>query len=171
MDVFEHKNVFRVAADLTHLASKLILISTIHRLRSAEGVSFLTQLLYLLVFCLRYLDLFWTFNYDWYNTTLKIVYIVTSIYTLYIMLKRFPRSREGEKEWRVSGWILAIGLIVGIFGGLLIYWMDWGTAAAKRGFGFAEVITPLPTFTPDYFIAVGLLNYYILDSMEYFLPS
>lgn len=139
MDVFDNKNFFRISADLTHLASKVILITTIHRLHSAEGISFLTQLFYLLVFCLRYLDLFWTFTRDWYNTTFKIIYILTSVYTLYIMLKRFPRSREGEKEWRVSGWILVIGVLVGIFGGLIIYKMDWGTEARARGFGFVEV--------------------------------
>ncbi|RPB28671.1 hypothetical protein L211DRAFT_860247 [Terfezia boudieri ATCC MYA-4762] len=122
MEVFENKNFFRIAADFTHLSSKLILITTIHRLRSAEGISFLTQILYLLVFCLRYLDLFWTFTFDWYNTTLKIFYILTSLYTLYIMLKRFSRSREGEKEWRVTGWILVIGVVVGFFGGLIILW-------------------------------------------------
>jgi hypothetical protein len=140
--VFENKNFFRIAGDFTHLASKLILITTIHRLRSAEGISFLTQLLYLLVFCLRYLDLFWTFGYDWYNTTLKIIYILTSMYTIYIMLKKFSRSREGEKEWRVTGWIRVIGVMVGFFGGLIAYKADWGTEVRARGFGFAEVPSP-----------------------------
>lgn len=139
MDVFDNKNFFRISGDLTHLASKAILITTIHQLHSAEGISFLTQLLYLLVFSLRYLDLFWTFTRDWYNTTFKIVYILTSVYTLYIMLKRFPRSREGEKEWRVSGWILVIGGLVGIFGGLIICKLGWGTETHWRGCGFVEV--------------------------------
>jgi len=125
---------------MTHLASKIILIATIHHLRSAEGISFLTQLLYLLVFCLRYLDLFWTFTRDWYNTTLKIVYILTSIYTLHIMLNRFPRSREGEKEWRVSGWILVIAVPTGIIAGWSIYKLNWGSEAARRGFGFHEAL-------------------------------
>ena len=139
MDVFNNKNFFRIAGDLTHLTSKVILITTIHRLCSAEGISILTQLLYLLVFCLRYLDLFWTFTRDWYNTTFKIVYILTSVYTVYIMLKQFPRSREGEKEWRVSGWILVIGLLVGVFGGLIICKLDWGSETHWRGCGIAEV--------------------------------
>ncbi|KAF8456020.1 ER lumen protein retaining receptor-domain-containing protein, partial [Terfezia claveryi] len=134
-----NKNFFRIAGDFTHLSSKLILITTIHRLRSAEGISFLTQILYLLVFCLRYLDLFWTFTFDWYNTTLKIFYILTSLYTLYIMLKKFPRSREGEKEWRVTGWILVIGVVVGLFGGLIVYKKDWGSAG-RRGFEFTTIL-------------------------------
>ena len=54
------------------------------------------------------------------------------------MLKKFPRSREGEKEWRVTGWILVIGVVVGFFGGLIVYKKDWGTNET-RGFGFTTV--------------------------------
>lgn len=52
-------NVFRILADVSHTASKCILIYQIHHNKSAEGVSLLTQLLYILVFGTRYLDLFW----------------------------------------------------------------------------------------------------------------
>ncbi|KAF8465528.1 ER lumen protein retaining receptor-domain-containing protein [Kalaharituber pfeilii] len=137
-DIFAHKNFFRVAADFTHLSSKFILIYTIHRLRSAEGVSFLTQFLYLLVFLMRYLDLFWTFTEDWYQTTFKLIYIGTSIYTLWLMLKRFPRSREGEREWRVSAWILVIGVVVGIAGCWVIKWAKWSTI--ERGCRFPAIL-------------------------------
>ncbi|KAL3958306.1 hypothetical protein ACCO45_006468 [Purpureocillium lilacinum] len=51
-------NIFRILGDLSHALSKCILIFAIHRNRSAEGVSFITQGLYALVFCTRYLDIF-----------------------------------------------------------------------------------------------------------------
>lgn len=113
------KNIFRILADCTHLSSKVILIYTIHRLRSAEGISLLTQFLYLVVFLLRYLDLFWTFTYSKYNTSFKLFYIVSSVYTLFIMMKVFKRSREGEKEWRVAGWSLLGSFVVGVLGCLV----------------------------------------------------
>jgi len=58
------------------------------------------------------------------------------------MLKKFPRSREGEKEWRVTGWILVIGVVVGFFGGLIVYLKDWGIGGKKRGFAFSTVLAP-----------------------------
>jgi ER lumen protein retaining receptor len=68
-------NVFRILADVSHTSSKIILIWAIHSNSSAEGrvcfhvchktrltrstgVSLITQALYALVFCTRYLDIF-----------------------------------------------------------------------------------------------------------------
>jgi len=47
-------DLFRVLADVSHTCSKLILIWSIHSNKSAEGVSLLTQLLYIAVFGTRY---------------------------------------------------------------------------------------------------------------------
>lgn len=101
-------NVFRILGDLTHLFSKIVLIWSIHSNRSAEGVSLITQVLYAIVFCTRYLDLFYK---SWleaiWNTTFKIFYITSSIYIVYIMLKVFARSREREAAWKFGAACLA----------------------------------------------------------------
>jgi len=53
------------------------------------GISFKTQALYVAVFCSRYLDLF-TFDFiSLYNVTMKIFFIGSSAYTLYLMRVRF----------------------------------------------------------------------------------
>src|SRR5690606_23676901 len=39
-------------------------------------------------------------------TTFYIIYITTSIYTIFLLLRVFPRSREAEKEWRTALYIL-----------------------------------------------------------------
>jgi len=54
-------NVFRLAGDMTHLASCLVLLLKIYGTKSCRGVSLRTQELYLLVFVARYLDLFTSF--------------------------------------------------------------------------------------------------------------
>jgi hypothetical protein len=54
-------NLFRLAGDMTHLASCLVLLLKIVATKSCRGVSLKTQELYLLVFCARYLDLFTSF--------------------------------------------------------------------------------------------------------------
>lgn len=54
-------NLFRLAGDMTHLASCLVLLLKIVTTKSCRGVSLKTQELYLAVFCARYLDLFTSF--------------------------------------------------------------------------------------------------------------
>lgn len=96
-------NVFRILGDLSHTASKCILIWAIHDNQSAEGVSLITQMLYAAVFITRYLDLLWTppFESIW-NFTLKIFYILSSLYIIFLMMKVYARTREREKAWRLG---------------------------------------------------------------------
>lgn len=77
-------NIFRFFADLSHLASILILIFAIKKNRSSNGLSLKSQILYLIVFITRYLDLFVTF-YSLYNFILKIFFITSTLYTIYLI--------------------------------------------------------------------------------------
>ncbi|KAF4469297.1 ER lumen retaining receptor [Fusarium albosuccineum] len=103
-------NIFRILGDLSHLLSKCILIFAIHRNRSAEGVSLITQILYALVFCTRYLDIF-SENSAW-NFVFKIFYILSSFYILGIMQWIYPRSREREIAWKIGAFILGGSFIL-----------------------------------------------------------
>lgn len=47
-------NIFRLLGDLSHLASILILVHKITKSRSCRGISFKTQLIYLIVFLTRF---------------------------------------------------------------------------------------------------------------------
>ncbi|KAF7852951.1 hypothetical protein EAF04_010828 [Stromatinia cepivora] len=95
-------NFFRILGDLSHTLSKCILIYAIHRNSSAEGVSLITQSLYAMVFITRYLDLFSGYFILW-NFTLKIFYIGSSLYILFLMLRVYARTREREKAWKLGG--------------------------------------------------------------------
>ncbi|GAB7363244.1 hypothetical protein MBLNU230_g3526t1 [Neophaeotheca triangularis] len=111
-------NVFRILADVSHTTSKLILIWAIHSNRSAEGVSLLTQLLYILVFCTRYLDIFVTAPHiSYWNFVLKIFYPVSSAYIVYLMMRVYARTRERERAWKLAMWCLggSLGTAVGVF--------------------------------------------------------
>ncbi|KAK2757058.1 hypothetical protein FQN54_005027 [Arachnomyces sp. PD_36] len=106
-------NVFRILGDVSHTVSKCILIWSIHWNRSAEGVSLLTQLLYMAVFITRYLDIF--YSESWrilWNITLKFFYILSSIYIVFLMMKVFPRTREKEKGWKLASYG-ALGSLIG----------------------------------------------------------
>ncbi|KAH7102238.1 ER lumen protein retaining receptor [Auriculariales sp. MPI-PUGE-AT-0066] len=87
-------NIFRLLGDLSHLASIFILLHKIHTSRSCRGISFKTQALYVAVFCARYLDLF-TFDFvSFYNVLMKIFFIGSSAYTLYLMRIRFRPTHD-----------------------------------------------------------------------------
>ncbi|KAL8818030.1 MAG: hypothetical protein Q9223_003255 [Gallowayella weberi] len=98
-----HFNVFRVLGDLSHTVSKCILIWAIHANKSAEGISLITQMLYTLVFCSRYLDLFWVKpSYMPWNFVLKLFYLGSSFYILLLMMRIYARTREREKAWKLG---------------------------------------------------------------------
>lgn len=108
-------NIFRILADVSHTLSIATLIYVIHNNKSSEGISLLTQLLYAVVFGTRYLDLFWTspgHGRDLWNFVLKIVFLTTSAYIIFIMMRVFARTREKEYGWKLAIWSL-VGSILG----------------------------------------------------------
>jgi len=112
-------NIFRLLGDLSHLASSecavlllpascivtcspvavadgaswagpvLILIQKIHKSRSCRGISFKTQALYLTVFATRYIDLVTGPYYSFYNTIMKIIFLASSGWIVYLMKGRY----------------------------------------------------------------------------------
>ncbi|KIX07971.1 uncharacterized protein Z518_02625 [Rhinocladiella mackenziei CBS 650.93] len=105
-------NIFRILGDVSHTASKCILIWAIHSNKSAEGVSLLTQILYIAVFLTRYLDLFWVPpSASWWNFTLKNFYIWSSIYIIILMTRVYARTREREKAWKWGAYAAGASLI------------------------------------------------------------
>lgn len=98
----------------------------------------ITQVLYAVVFCTRYLDLFWVSPAaSVWNFVLKNFYIFSSIYIVLIMLRRFPRTREREQSWKLGG-ICAAGALVGAPLVSLIF--------NRREMNFAEVGFRLETW-------------------------
>uniref|UniRef100_A0A5B7B993 ER lumen protein-retaining receptor n=1 Tax=Davidia involucrata TaxID=16924 RepID=A0A5B7B993_DAVIN len=77
-------NVFRLAGDMTHLLSIILLLLKIRTMKSCAGISLKTQELYVMVFITRYLDLFLTF-FSFYNTLMKLVFLGTSIGIVWYM--------------------------------------------------------------------------------------
>jgi len=87
--------------DLSHLASIFILLRKIQTSRSCRGISFKTQALYATVFVTRYLDLFSPWSL--YNIVMKIFFIGSSIYVLFLMKVRFrPTNDPSIDTFRVE---------------------------------------------------------------------
>lgn len=105
------------------MLSKCILLISIHRNRSAEGVSLITQILYALVFCTRYLDVF-SESSSW-NYVFKIFYVLSSFYILGVMQWVYPRSREREIAWKIGAVILGGALLLSPFT-MMLFEKKWG---------------------------------------------
>jgi hypothetical protein len=78
----------------------------------------ITQALYLLVFCTRYLDLLWTpvfvdFLYTWLFL-FKIFYIASSAYIVFLMTSGYARTREREKAWRFGMYCLGGAIVLAL---------------------------------------------------------
>ncbi|KAL7323254.1 endoplasmic reticulum retention protein [Mucor circinelloides] len=106
-------NIFRLVADLMHLASIFILLLKIRKTKSCVGISFKTQLLYSIVFLTRYLDLV-VKRVSVYNTVMKIFFIASSIYILYLMRFKYKATYDaGLDTFRIE-YLLAGAAVLGV---------------------------------------------------------
>ncbi|KAG9119433.1 endoplasmic reticulum retention protein [Ceratobasidium sp. 392] len=87
-------NIFRLLGDMSHLASILILLHKIQTSKSCRGISFKTQALYVAVFLTRYIDLFTLHFVSVYNTFMKIFFIGSSGYILYLMKYKYRPTSD-----------------------------------------------------------------------------
>ncbi len=101
-------NAFRLAGDLSHVISILLLLLRLRVTKNAVGISIKTQELYLIVFVTRYLDLFTTF-YSMYNTVMKILYIATTAYIIFMVRGTEPFKSSYDKAQDSFGhWQFAV---------------------------------------------------------------
>lgn len=103
-----------MAGDLSHLVSILILIHSIQKKKSAKGISLKTQVLYVIVFVTRYLDLFTTFI-SVYNTLMKIFFIASSIYAVYLLKKYSSEIKENADIFPVQYLLLGAAVCALLF--------------------------------------------------------
>lgn len=76
-------------------------------------MSLISQALYAIVFCTRYVDLFWKNPHsNYWNFIFKIFYIVSSLYILLLMMRIFARTREREMAWRMGAYALLGSLLL-----------------------------------------------------------
>jgi ER lumen protein retaining receptor len=105
-------NLFRVAGDMSHLASIGILLHKMVQLKSCSGISFKSQSLYLFVYITRYLDIFSTSSP--YNFIFKVLFIASQSYIIYLMVSAYkptndPKLDTFRTEYLIGGaFVLAL---------------------------------------------------------------
>merc|ERR1712211_170706 len=86
-------NLFRLLGDVSHLVAIILLLLKIWKTRSCAGISGKSQILFLVVFVTRYLDLVTNFV-SLYNTTMKIFFISSAAATVYLMYFKFKATYD-----------------------------------------------------------------------------
>ncbi|KPI89110.1 ER lumen retaining receptor-like protein [Leptomonas seymouri] len=90
-------SMIRMLGDVLHLSAILILLSKMLRQRSAAGISLKSMQLFAIVFCTRYIDLF--FHYlGVYNTVMKIFFIISTLHICYLMRLKSPWKATYDRE-------------------------------------------------------------------------
>lgn len=107
-------NIFRLCGDLSHLLAVIILLLKIWKTRSCAGISGKSQILFSVVYTTRYVDLLTTFISP-YNTIMKVVFIVASYATVYLMYIKFKATYDHNHDTFRIEFLLIPSLILALF--------------------------------------------------------
>jgi len=89
-------NIFRLAGDMSHVFSIIVLLLRLRVVKNAHGISVKSHELFLIVFVTRYLDLFTTF-YSVYNSVMKVLYISSTAMIIYTIRATQPFKGTYDK--------------------------------------------------------------------------
>ena len=113
---------------------------TTNILSNSAGVSLITQVFYAIVFCTRYLNIFWYNPFkNWlneWNFVLKIFYTLSSLYIIFLMTRVYARTREREASWKIGAWCLGGSIVAAPLAMLVL--------SEKWRWGFEEVLPISP---------------------------
>jgi len=103
-------NLFRMIGDCSHYLAILTIFIKIIRSKSCKGISGKSQILFLLVFITRYLDIFTNFI-SLYNTSIKIFFILSTITNIFLVFVKYRGTISSDLDTiRIE--ILVIGAAV-----------------------------------------------------------
>lgn len=105
-------NLFRVAGDMSHLASIGILLHKMTQLKSCSGISFKSQCLYLIVYVTRYLDLLST--HSPYNFVFKILFIASQAYIVHLMVAAYKPTNDPKLDTFRTEFLLGGALVLAL---------------------------------------------------------
>uniref|UniRef100_A0A8C9GY29 ER lumen protein-retaining receptor n=1 Tax=Piliocolobus tephrosceles TaxID=591936 RepID=A0A8C9GY29_9PRIM len=167
-------NLFRLTGDTLHLISMYILIMKLKRSKNCIGISCRMQELYLIVFLCRYIDLFFMFV-SVYNTAMKITFILTTIYTIYLIRVKLPISQTYNRKvdsFKYEKYLIPPCAVLSLFttktyGPLVILWTFsiWlESVAILPQLVLLEKQREVENITSHYVITMGMYRaFYILN--------
>ncbi|XP_076442864.1 ER lumen protein-retaining receptor 2-like [Babylonia areolata] len=167
-------NVYRLVADMSHLFAIFFLLFKICRTRSCAGISGKSQLLLLMVFLARYLDLFTTFI-SYYNTFMKLVFIGSTGLTVLLIFVIYKSTYKSEHDTFHAAYLVlsAAGLAFYInheFSFLEVMWtfsIYLEAVAILPQFFMIRKTGEMEMFTYHYLFALGLYRAFYIFNWVY----
>ncbi|KAI5190890.1 ER lumen protein retaining receptor [Nematocida sp. AWRm77] len=113
--------LFRTSGDVLHVLSMGTLLIKMRKTKSCSGISLKSQILYFIVYCLRYVDLVYLLVSPKtilerprlvYNTFMKFLFIGIEGYTLHTMINKYYYSYDAEFD-DTPLWILLVPAMCG----------------------------------------------------------
>lgn len=89
-------DIFRLGGDLAHVMAIYFLLKKVIGSKSVAGISLKTQVLYMVVYVTRYLDILYMSWPSKYNLVMKFVYLGSTGYTIYLMMESFKTTRNPQ---------------------------------------------------------------------------
>ena len=114
------QNIFRFLGYFFQVSSKAVLLHKIQSTSSVSGLSLNTQILYLLVYIFRYLDII-VGHSDWksklyiYNTIMKVGYIASQCVIVYYIFKKYRHTYQSRFETFNMSFILVPSMALSLF--------------------------------------------------------
>ena len=90
-------NLFRVLGDLSHYLAILTIFIKIISSKSCKGISGKSQILFLIVFITRYLDVFTNFI-SMYNTSIKIFFILSTLTNIFLVFVKYKGTISSDLD-------------------------------------------------------------------------
>ena len=104
-------NLFGMLGDLSHYLAILTIFIKIISSKSCQGISGKSQILFLVVFITRYLDIFTNFI-SIYNTSIKIFFIASTLTNIFLVFFKYKGTISSDLDTiRIEFLILLAGLL------------------------------------------------------------
>eukprot|EP01126_Amoeba_proteus_P053646 TRINITY_DN6552_c0_g2_i13.p1 TRINITY_DN6552_c0_g2~~TRINITY_DN6552_c0_g2_i13.p1 ORF type:complete len:182 (-),score=12.39 TRINITY_DN6552_c0_g2_i13:264-809(-) len=173
-------NWFRIAGDVLHLLSFVVLIHKMRRQKSCAGLSLKTQFLYLLVFVCRYLDLPRNLlnltPMNLYLAVMKIIFTCATATAIHLIYSKFRNTYNHDEDSFPLRYIVPPCFILSLVvnDGFTFLEVMWTFSI------YLEALTILPqlfllqvtgnveTLTSHYVFCLGGYRYFFLSSVYFF---
>ncbi|XP_058818520.1 ER lumen protein-retaining receptor erd-2.2-like [Topomyia yanbarensis] len=109
-------NIFRTLADCLHVIAFIVLLAKLWRTKSSAGISGKTQILFAIVFTMRYTDLLSPYHYhSYYISSMKIAFIALSYLIVYLMYGPYKKTYDRENDVMYNEFLVVPCFVLALF--------------------------------------------------------
>lgn len=111
-------NAFRDFGDFLHIFAIILLLLKFIRTKSCANISGKTQILFAIVFMMRYLDVFSSPPYSccyYYITAMKVAYVVLTLLAVYMIYGPYRKTYDRDNDTMYNEFLIVPCLLLALF--------------------------------------------------------